>query len=243
MGGMGAPRAWIRFLPAVLLAGLFLFGLASGAARHFSISELRSHHHELHLYAIAHPMLAAGLYVLVFVVAVASGLPVALMLTIAGGMIFGPLAGAGLTMFSATLGATLTYAAARLAVGSALPRRAEQPSGVVRRIIDSFGRNTFAHILTMRLIPLFPFSPVNVAAGLARVPLRPFVLATLVGEVPTATIYASFGSGLGRALSAGAKPPLDHLRDPWLILPLIGLALLSLAPSVIGWWSRRRAQA
>lgn len=243
MAGPTAPRPWIRFLPAVLLAGLFVFGLASGAAKHFSITELRTHHHELHLYAIAHPVLAAGLYVLVFVVAVASGLPVALVLTIAGGMIFGPLTGAGLTMFSATLGATLTYAAARLAMGSILQTRLEGSDGLVRRIVDGFGRNTFSHILTMRLIPLFPFSPVNVAAGLVRAPLRPFVLATLVGEVPTATIYATFGSGLGRALSAGAKPPLDHLRDPWLILPLIGLALLSLAPSLIGWWGRRRAQA
>ena len=237
-----ARRSWIRFVPAVVLAGLFVFGLASGVARHFSITELRAHHHELHLYAIAHPVLAAGLYVLLFVIAVASGLPVALVLTIAGGMIFGPWTGAGLTMFSATVGATLTYAAARLAMGSALQARLLGSDGMVRRIVDGFGRNTFSHILTMRLIPLFPFSPVNIAAGLVQAPLRPFVLATLLGEVPTATIYASFGSGLGRALSAGAKPPLDHLRDPWLILPLVGLALLSLAPSLIGWWGRRRAQ-
>lgn len=241
---MTVARSWLRFLPAVLLVGLFAYGLASGAARHFSLTELRMHHHELHLYALAHPLGAGALFVAVFVVAVASGLPVALVLTMAGGMIFGPLAGAGLTMFSATLGATLTYAAARLAVGSPIQRTAEQgEGGVVRRIVDGFGRNTFSYILTMRLIPLFPFSPVNVAAGLARAPLRPFVLATLVGEVPTATIYASFGAGLGRALSAGAKPPLDHLRDPWLILPLIGLALLSMTPSVIRRWNARRARA
>jgi uncharacterized membrane protein YdjX (TVP38/TMEM64 family) len=243
MAGAPKARSWIRFLPALLLVGLFVFGLASGAARHFSLAELKAHHHELHLYAIVHPMAAAGLFLAVFVVAVASGLPVALVLTIAGGAIFGPVFGAGLVMFGATLGATITYGAARMAVGSALQPRAEQSSGTVRRIIDSFGRNTFAHILTMRLIPLFPFSPVNIAAGLARVPLRPFVLATLVGEVPTAGIYASLGSGLGRALSAGAKPPLDHLRDPWLILPLVGLALLSLAPNLIRRWNARRGQA
>ena len=241
---MKGARSWVRFLPAVLLFGLFAYGLASGAARHFSITELRTHHHELHLYALAHPLGAAGLFVALFVVAVASGLPVALVLTMAGGMIFGPLAGAGLTMFSATLGATITYAAARLAVGSPMQRTAEAgDGGGVRRIIDGFGRNTFSYILTMRLIPLFPFSPVNIAAGLARAPLRPFVLATLVGEVPTASIYASLGAGLGRALSAGAKPPLEHLRDPWLVLPLVGLALLSLAPTVIKRLAARRSEA
>jgi uncharacterized membrane protein YdjX (TVP38/TMEM64 family) len=241
----GPPKApsLTRFLPAVLLVALFVYGLTSGVARDFSLTELKAHHHELHLYAIAHPLAAAGLFLAIFVTAVASGLPVALVLTVAGGAIFGPVVGAGLVMFGATLGATITYGAARLAVGTARERAPEQASGTVRRIIDSFGRNTFAHILTMRLIPLFPFSPVNIAAGLARVPLRPFVLATLVGEVPTATIYASFGSGLGRALSAEARTPLDHLRDPWLVLPLIGLALLSLAPGLIRRWNARRPRA
>jgi uncharacterized membrane protein YdjX (TVP38/TMEM64 family) len=233
-------RKALRILPAVLLAGLFVFGLATGVARDFSLTELKAHHHELHLYAIAHPAGAAAVFVGVFVVAVASGLPIALILTVASGTIFGPLIGSGLTMFSATVGATLTYGAARMAVGSRLESRMEQMGGRMRRIIDGFERNTFTHILTMRLIPLFPFSPVNIAAGLARVPLRPFVLATLVGEVPTALIYASFGAGLGRALNAGGKPGLANLQDPWLVAPLVGLALLSLVPTAIGWWNRRR---
>ena len=43
-------------------------------------------------------------------------------------------------------------------------------------------------------------------AGLAAVPVWPFVLATLVGEIPTAAIYASFGAGLGRVLGGGRRP-------------------------------------
>jgi uncharacterized membrane protein YdjX (TVP38/TMEM64 family) len=230
-------RNALRILPAVLLVGLFVFGLATGVAKDFSLTELKAHHHELHLYAIAHPVGAAAVFVGVFVVAVASGLPIALILTVASGTIFGPLIGAGLTMFSATVGATLTYGAARMAVGSRLEARMERVGGRMRKIIEGFERNTFANILTMRLIPLFPFSPVNIAAGLARVPLRPFVLATLAGEVPTALIYASFGAGLGRAFASGGRP---NLHDPWLIAPLAGLALLSLAPTAIGWWKRRR---
>ncbi len=233
-------RNALRILPAVLLASLFGIGLATGVARDFSLTALKAHHHELHLYAIAHPVGAAAVFVGLFVAAVASGLPIALILTVASGTIFGPPIGMGLTMFSATVGATLTYGAARMAVGSRLEARMERMGGRMRRLIEGFERNTFAHILTMRLIPLFPFSPVNIAAGLARVPLRPFVLATLVGEVPTALIYTSFGAGLGRALNAGGKPGLANLQDPWLVAPMAGLALLSLAPSAIARWNRRR---
>ncbi|HEX5379621.1 MAG TPA: VTT domain-containing protein [Phenylobacterium sp.] len=232
----------LRFAPAVLLVTLFVVGLSTGVADQLSLTQLRAHHHQLHLYAIAHPAAAAGLYALVFVIAVASSLPVALLLTVAGGAIFGPWVGAGLTIVSATLGAVITYAAARLAGGSTLQQRIEQASGVVRWIIDHFGRNTFSHILTMRLIPLFPFSPVNVAAGLARVPLTPFVAATLLGEIPTATIYANFGAGLSRVLGNGTRPDLRILGDPQILLPMVGLALLSLVPTAIRWWRARRAR-
>ncbi len=236
------PRSWLRFVPALLLLALFVVGLSTGLAKEFSLTALKAHHHELHLFAIEHPFGAAALFVGVFVVVVASGMPVALILTVASGAIFGPVIGALLTMFSATVGATATYAAAYLAAGSSLQERAERSSPMVHRIIEGFGRNTFSHILTMRLIPLFPFGPVNIAAGLARVPAWPFVLATLLGEVPTAAIYAFFGAGLGRVLGEGQRPGLHSLHDPMLILPMVGLALLSLAPTVIG-WARRRVKA
>lgn len=236
----GGMRTWLRFAPAALLLALFVGGLATGVAKEFSFTALKAHHHELHLYALAHPIGAAALFVVVFVAAVASSLPIALILTVAAGAIFGPVPGAILTMVSATTGATATYAASRLAAGSNLQARAERASPVVHRILQSFGRNTFSHILTMRLIPLFPFGPVNVAAGLARVPVWPFVLATLLGEVPTAGIYASFGAGLGRVMGKGERPGLHSLHDPMLVLPMVGLALLSLAPMVI---SRLRAKA
>lgn len=233
------PRSWLRFVPALLLLILFVIGLSTGLAKEFSLSSLKAHHHELHVFALDHPVLAAGLFVGVFVVVVASGLPVALILTVASGAIFGPVLGALLTMFSATLGATITYAASRLAAGSNLQARIEVASPAVHRIIEGFGRNTFSHILTMRLIPLFPFGPVNIAAGLARVPTWPFVLATLLGEVPTASIYAFFGAGLGRVIGKGERPGFHSLHDPMLVLPMVGLALLSLAPTVIGWITRR----
>ena len=74
-------------------------------------------------------------------------------------------------------------------------------------------------------------------------PVWPFVLATLVGEIPTAAIYASFGAGLGRVLGGGRRPGMESLHDPMILAPMAGLALLAFSPSLIRWLRRRMARS
>jgi len=92
-------------------------------------------------------------------------------------------------------------------------------------------------MLSARLMPLFPFAPVNVAAGLARIPLRPYTAATLIGAVPSSFIYSSLGAGLDRTLAA---PSAAALSSPAVLWPLAGLAILALAPLALRGLRRRR---
>jgi uncharacterized membrane protein YdjX (TVP38/TMEM64 family) len=102
----------------------------------------------------------------------------------------------------------------------------------LQRVIQGFGRSAFSYILTLRFIPVVPFALVNLAAGLAAVPLRAFTLATLAGGAPTALIYAGLGSGLGASL--GSEQSLHQaLESPRLLLPLAGLTVLALAPTLV----------
>lgn len=237
-------KSWMRFAPAVLLAVIFVAGLASGLTRHVSLEDLRAHHETLHAYVAFHPVTAACIFVGVFMLAVASGLPVCLMLTVTGGSLFGPWFGAGLTTFSATVGAVGTYFAARLAAGSSFSDWVARVGGTGKRIVDGFGRNAFGHILTLRLIPFFPFTPINVAAGAAAIPLRAFIPASLLGEIPSALIYARLGAGLGRALHDGGSPGAPTSLNPDILLPLLGLASMSLISTGARiWWSRRQGAA
>lgn len=186
---------------------------------------------ELRAAAAASPVLALTLYVLAYAVLTGACLPVALMLSLLGGAIFGVWTASVAVLLGATGGAVLTYAAARSAFAPFLLGRAERDPRL-QKLIDGFGRGAFSYILTLRLIPLMPFALVNAAAGLAAVPLRAFTLATLAGGVPTALIYAGLGAGLGSSL--GSKHSLEAaLHSPRLLLPLAGLALLSLVPTLV----------
>jgi uncharacterized membrane protein YdjX (TVP38/TMEM64 family) len=161
------------------------------------------------------------------------------MLSLIAGVVFGPWVGSAAVLLGATGAALLTYAAARSAFAPALIARAERDPRM-GRVLDSFGRNAFSYILSTRLLPFVPFGLVNIAAGLAAVPVRAYAAATLIGGVPAAVIYANLGAGLGSSL--GSEHALKAaLHSPQLIAPLCAMAVLSLAPMVAKRLSRARA--
>jgi len=179
----------------------------------------------------AAPAAALALYVLAFIVLTGACLPVAMMLSLAGGALFGVATAASAVVIGATGGALLTYAAARSAFAPLLRARAERDRRL-QGLLKGFERDAFTYILTLRFLPMAPFALVNVASGLAAVPLRSYALATLVGAVPTSLIYTSLGAGLGASL-AQRSSLRQALHSPELLVPLVALAVLAAAPLAV----------
>jgi uncharacterized membrane protein YdjX (TVP38/TMEM64 family) len=62
------------------------------------------------------------------------------------------------------------------------------------------------------------------------VPVGVFTLATFLGIIPGALVYAGVGNGLGAVLDHGGEPDLGLIFAPQVVLPLLGLAALALLP-------------
>lgn len=225
-----AKRGGTTVLGWVLLAallGVAVLTWASGGLDHLSLSGMVAHRASLEGFVDRWPIVAVVLYVLLYGALTGACLPVALTLTLAGGVLLGPLLGGGATVLGATLGATLTYLAARSTFGVwmiKLIRRSPKLEDFVQKARE----HPFPVMLSARLMPLFPFAPVNIAASLAGIPLRPYALATLVGAIPSSFIYSSIGAGLDRTLSDPDASVAAAVASPAIIWPLAGLALLSL---------------
>jgi uncharacterized membrane protein YdjX (TVP38/TMEM64 family) len=95
------------------------------------------------------------------------------------------------------------------------------------RLAKGIDRNAFTTLLTLRIIPSVPFVLVNATAGMMAVPLRPYVIATFVGLLPSTFIYTWIGSQLGDLLRAGVRPDLPLLLHQF-FWPLMGVVFLSL---------------
>lgn len=172
---------------------------------------------------------AAPVFVLTYAVVASLGLP-GTPLTLAGGAIFGAVAGTGLNWLGATLGATgaflLARALGRDAVRSLLGKRAGA--------LDALsGSKAFLPLLRLRLIPIVPFNALNFGAGLAGVRPGTYIASTALGIIPGTAIYTYFAD----ALLAG----VDGARQAAFQQVLIAAALLvalSFVPTLakkMGW--------
>lgn len=230
------PGAWRRWLPLLLLVVLAAAAYLTGLHRQLDPAVLRAHHTGLEQFVSERWLVAPLVFVLTYAVAAATSLPGAALLTIAGGFLFGTCMGALWSILGATAGAVVLFLAARTALGDLLRCRA---TPWLQRMEGRFRRDAFTYLLVLRLIPLFPFWLVNLVPAFLGVPLRTFALATVLGIVPGALVYASAGRGLDLLLDRGEEPKLGLLLEPQMLGPLLGLAALAVLPLLYRHWRQR----
>jgi uncharacterized membrane protein YdjX (TVP38/TMEM64 family) len=119
--------------------------------------------------------------------------------TLAAGLLFGPLLGIPIAVLASTVSAVIALLVVR-AAGWQLSRLITHPRV---EVLDARLRaRGWPAILSMRLIPMVPFSVLNYAAGASAVRLVPYTLASLCGLLPgTAAIVV-----LGDALTGNISP-------------------------------------
>lgn len=231
------PRQWRRLLPAgILLAGLVAF-FAFGLHRHFTFDYLQRHLGALMDWVSANAAMAALAYIALYATVTALSLPAAAIVTLAGGCLFGTILGTVWTVIGATVGAIAVFLAARSAFGALLRTKA---GSRLARLEEGFKRNAFSYLLFLRLVPVFPFWLVNLAAAFLGVNLRTYAIATFVGIIPGTAVFAAVGAGLGTLLERGEKPDLGVIFSPPILLPILALSVLSLAPIVYRRFKERR---
>ncbi|MDP2241195.1 MAG: TVP38/TMEM64 family protein [Burkholderiales bacterium] len=227
------------YLPLLVLVIVVVAVFASGVTRYLNFEALQTHEAALRAFVSDNLILALISFMAVYAVATAVSLPGALILTLTGGYLFGPWVGGSATVIGATLGAVAVFYAVRTSLGAAMRRRAEASGGKLKAVIDGVEAGAFGYILTLRLVPLAPFWLVNIAAALAHAPLRAYALATFLGIMPATFIYSGIGAGIGELIARGETPDAGVIFEPIILLPLVGLGLLSLGVTL---YQRRRAK-
>ncbi len=119
------------------------------------------------------------------------------LLSILGGLIFGPLLGTVFTLVGLTAGSVITFYLAR-GLGKSWAERALGHK--YDRYEGYISKDSFYSIFLMRVVPILPFDVVSSIAGISRARVDKYILATLLGSVPGVFIYVFFGDSV-RSLS------------------------------------------
>ena len=218
----------ITLIVVGILAAFFYFDLG----RYLSLEALKQHRDQLMTFTQTHYAASAMLFILVYVVVAGLALPGAVILTLAGGFLFGSILGTLFVNLGATTGAVVAFLASRYLLHDAVERKV---GTWLARFQEGFAKNAFSYLLTLRLIPLFPFFVVNLVSGLTRVSMGTYAAATAIGIIPGSFVYAYAGHQLGSINS------LQEIASPNVIGAFVLLGLFALIPIIYKKFAARPA--
>lgn len=204
---------------AIIVALLGFYG--SGASSYFSWESLQQRRDTWRAIVEMHRPEAALLFVFVSASLMSVSLPVGSILSIAAGALFDLWLGVALIVVASLIGATVAFLTSRYVLRDFVRSWLRRWFIVVDRGIERDGAR---YLLLLRLSPVVPFFAVNAVMGLTQMPLRPYLLTTLIGILPSCFIYVLVGTQIRRI-----RTPEDIVSSELIFL----LTLLAFAPLLL----------
>jgi len=217
--------SWLgRIVLLVIVAGFISGFFALDLQHQLSLDSLRSHEHDLVAARDRHPVLIAGAYVLLYVAMVALSVPGALVMTLAGGAIFGLLEGTILASVGSSIGATVAFLASRFLFRDWVGRRFQSRLDQVNRGLEKDG---WLYLLSLRLVPAIPYTLINLVFGVTTLSVGAFYGASQIGMLPATFVYVNAGTQIEHLQS------VSGILSPLMIGSLVLLAVLPVAARAV----------
>ena len=221
-------RARLALVALVALAVGAFFWLDLG--RYLTLEHLKANRAVLQALYASHTAAFVLGFIGVYVLQTALSLPGAAVLSLAAGAVFGVLPATVYVNIGATVGATLAFLLSRTLLRGWAVRRFGWRMGAIDRGLRESG---LSYLLFLRLVPVFPFFLINLAAGVTGLPLRTYVIGTMVGILPGSLVYCNAGASLATVES------LAQVASPRVLGSFTLLGLFSLAPAVYRRFQKR----
>jgi pyruvate/2-oxoglutarate dehydrogenase complex dihydrolipoamide dehydrogenase (E3) component/uncharacterized membrane protein YdjX (TVP38/TMEM64 family) len=221
-------------------AGIALIGAAAlyqhfGLGRLLTLENLKASRDALVGAYQAQPLLTVLGFFGIYVLAAALSIPGAVVLTLAAGAMFGLGVGLLVVSFASSLGALLAFLASRYLLRDTIQARFGTTLAPINAGVKKDG--TF-YLLTLRLVPVFPFWLINLLMGLTPIGAGRFYLVSQLGMLAGTAVFVNAGTQL-----AAIQSPRDIL-GPGLLGSFVLLGIFPLiAKAGVGWLQRRKVYA
>ena len=160
------------------------------------------------------------LFVFLYILVTALSLPVATVLTLLGGALFGFSTGLIIVSFASTIGATLAFMMARFLAQDYVQKNYENQLSKINKKFESEGA---FYLFALRLVPVFPFFIINVIMALMPIKTWTFYWISQLGMLPGTIVYVYAGTRLAQ---------IETFSDITSPSMLIVFALLGLFPLI-----------
>lgn len=209
----------ILVLFALAVASFFYFDLGS----QLTLANLKEQQAAFDAQYQAAPFLIIAIFFLVYVVTTAASLPGALILTLAAGALFGVVTGTIIVSFASSIGATIAFLSSRYLFRDAVKSRFGDRLKAIDRGVEKDGP---FYLLTLRLVPVFPFFLINLLMGLTAIKARTFYIVSQIGMLLGTVVYVNAGTQLANI------EEVSDIGSPGLLL---SFAALGVTPWIGKW--------
>ncbi|WP_429124917.1 FAD-dependent oxidoreductase [Aeromonas allosaccharophila] len=210
-----------RLLLALVMGGVIGTFFALDLGRYLSLDALQAQQAAVAQWVDSHFVSASLLFVLIYVLSTALSLPGASLLTLGGSAVFGVAWGLLLVSFASSIGATLAFLSARFLLHDWVTARFGDKLATFQ---SGMAKEGAFYLLSLRLIPIFPFFLVNLLMGLTPIRVSTYYWVSQLGMLPGTFVYVLAGSELGQLTSTG------NILSPGL---MVALTLLGLMPWLV----------
>ncbi len=220
----------ILIVAALLVIGLFFY---LDLGRFLTLESLKGNRQLLLEYYSRHQLLTVTAFMLIYILQTCLALPGAVILSLSAGAIFGPILGTLYAVTAASVGSTLSFLVTRYLLRDLVISKFGAKLEGMNRELEERGIN---YLLFLRLVPVFPFFLINLAAGLTRLPLRTFMLGTFLGIIPGGFVFVNAGASL-----AGINS-LSDIASVKVLASFAMLGLFALIPALYARFNTARQQ-
>jgi uncharacterized membrane protein YdjX (TVP38/TMEM64 family) len=217
---------WLLVLLAVVVAKFALgkFIMFSWVSRFITLEQIQAHSIAFKAFVGAHYAPAVLLYIAIYAVTIAVGIPGVAPLSLLGGYLFGVLLSTVYGAFGATAGSVVAFSVVRYLLKDWVMRRYGRQFAGFNDQMRKYGAN---YLLMVHFASIIPFFFINTLAAISDVKWWTFIWTTVVGFIPLAVIYSFAGREL-----ATIKSVQDILSPP-IITVFVILILLAFLPIII----------
>lgn len=208
-----------KILIVCMIAALMVTFFAFDLQRYLTLAELKARQEAFQQFYLANRLVTLSGYFLLYVIVTALSLPGAVVMTLAGGALFGFLPALIVVSFASTIGATLAFLVSRFLLRDWVQGKFGER---LKALNAGIAKEGGFYLFTLRLVPLFPFFVINLVMGLTPMRTWTYYWVSQFGMLAGTAVYVNAGTQLGQLESLGG------ILSPGLLFSFVLLGIFPL---------------
>lgn len=168
-------------------------------------------------------------YFIFYVFITSLSIPGANILTIIGGALFGFIKGLIIVSFASSIGATLAFLLSRYFFREFVSAKFPKYDQIIK---EGISKNEVYYLLSLRLIPMFPFYAINAVMGLTSIGVFKYYIVSQLGMLLGTAVYVNAGKSLNE---------INQIQDIMRFDILITLILMGILPIIVMQFKKKKA--